>query len=543
MNSEDIFHKVNELRQNAEDVLSKGQPEAAAGYLKAAIELADESDTPKEFGISALMVRYRTVLINLGQTAEASEVEAGIEALMTDEELKAAKQPEEGDYVELPKGNNREQQIFVNDFNDDSGAGRRAEDPFKAPGEGRADGTAAEVTPSNMRTPEEPITSTPRKSPPSSGTPELADTPLFFVPGILGSQLAKKVWRNGRELTVKPFWPPDLPLMTDRAGILSEMVNGLTSQSTVDAIGLFPGAYTPLIEGIKRLGYEINRNFFIFPYDWRKSNRVSGAAFAAEIRAKVAANPKWTKADVVCHSMGGFVTRMAHKLGAPIDRTIYIASPNYGAAKAHFVLHPDIQMTSFWESLILESAWKHYFRRPGDSRDIERRLKEAARSFPAAWELMPDKYAIDWLTLEFIWYQGRSGRHNRWIGTMQETYFGGRFGFPQQWHNDVQNAMDFKENSLGFTIPGVPSKSLVIWSDSEDPTLDSITYQRVGSRGDTTGDYWTNKRDYGGHGDGTVPTSSARDFKGAVNKIRIAGEHSRVANDPQTIIEIGKFLA
>ncbi len=549
----EIIDKIDLLKKQADKAIKGGALETAAGLMLEAVELADLPEAPASINIVPLMLKYRDLLLKTGEIDAAAGVSEGLSVVMSPEEVAIYRSTNPDDPTPIPPPpeflrDEDHSRRPAEDISDPPTPAEESDPPATAPS-GTTTTPLPDPTPEGNKQPEterprpRPPTTPPTETPPVTSVPDLKDRPLFFVPGILGSQLAKRVFRNGRKITVKPFWPPDIPLMQDRSAILSEMVSGLTTSAEVEAIGLFPGAYTPLIEGIKAMGYKLNHDFFIFPYDWRRSNRVSGAALSKAIKAVVDGNPKWDKADVVCHSMGGFVTRMAHKLGAPIDRTIYIASPHYGAAKAHFVLHPGVQLTSFFESLIFETAWQRVFRRKGDSPDIERRLKEAARGFPSVWELMPDTYGIDTLKLEFIWYEGRSGRHNRWIGTAQDTYFGRRYGFDQTRHNDVQNALDFKDKTIGPAMPGPPAKSLVIWSDSEDPTYDSITYKRVGSRGDSTPDYWYNKRDYGFHGDGTVPTISARDFKGAVNKIRIPGEHSRVANEPQTIIEIGKFLA
>lgn len=91
-------------------------------------------------------------------------------------------------------------------------------------------------------------------------------------------------------------------------------------------------------------GYTLGSNFWTFPYDWRQSNEISGQMLTKFIEKKI--QGKWNSADIVCHSMGGFVTRAAYKHGARIKRTVYIASPHFGNPLAYFALNPEISTAS-----------------------------------------------------------------------------------------------------------------------------------------------------------------------------------------------------
>ena len=86
-------------------------------------------------------------------------------------------------------------------------------------------------------------------------------------------------------------------------------------------------------------GYTLGSNFWTFPYDWRQSNEISGQMLTKLIEKKI--QGKWNSIDIVCHSMGGFVARAAYKHGAPIKRTVYIASPHFGNPLAYFALNPE----------------------------------------------------------------------------------------------------------------------------------------------------------------------------------------------------------
>lgn len=502
---------------------SQGNADNAITEFEKAIELGANLTDPAPLKLDEIYLDYSAELRSAGRIDDASEALELAYRYIPDAEIGRAP-PKPVEFDGSP-----------NSFEDELGSREAPSDPIPNVD---LDGETSETI--GRRPPESPPLSRGEEK-----EKETEDTPLVFVPGILGSSLAQKVYKDGKLKTGTPFWPPDVPILKDPSKAPTIAINGLRLQAgDVVAFGLFPGVYNKLMLGFKNMGYNLGENFWVYPYDWRQSNRISGEGLVAFIKDKLS-KPRFKgkKMDVVCHSMGGLVTRYAHRKGAPIDQVVYLASPHYGAAKAHFALHPGIKMSeNFIESFIVEAVWNSVFRQPGDVRSIQAELKRLARSFQSAWELLPDRYAIETLPNEFIWYEGRSGKHDRWIKNMDQTYYAERWGFPPEWHDNVKNAMDFKENVLGFDMPGHPNKSLVIWSDSEDPTFDAITYERKGSKGDTSGDIWKDKRDNGGHGDGTVPMASARHFRKAVRKIRVPAEHNRLPNETDTIDAIERFL-
>jgi len=66
---------------------------------------------------------------------------------------------------------------------------------------------------------------------------------------------------------------------------------------------LIPFAYDGLIQSILKWGYKPNSNFWIFPYDWRQSNRISGHLLARFIEEKTEGSLDGV--DLIIHSMGG----------------------------------------------------------------------------------------------------------------------------------------------------------------------------------------------------------------------------------------------
>jgi hypothetical protein len=102
------------------------------------------------------------------------------------------------------------------------------------------------------------------------------------------------------------------------------------------ATGLIPFAYDGLIKSILTWGYKSNLDFWIFPYDWRQSNRISGHLLAKFIEEKTEGKRGDDGIDIINRSMGGIIVRVASLKGAPIRRAVYIACPHLGSPLAYF---------------------------------------------------------------------------------------------------------------------------------------------------------------------------------------------------------------
>src|SRR6185437_7185262 len=163
----------------------------------------------------------------------------------------------------------------------------------------------------------------------------MIERPLIFVPGLLESSLA---------IGSVTIWPPGPFQSADDmfANLITKVRTSIDEKVPVEAHSLLPLAYDVLISAIIGMGYEMEKNFWAFPYDWRQSNEISGQMLARLIEDK-----NLDSVDIVCHSMGGFVSRAAHKQGAHIKRAIYIASPHFGNPLAYFELNPEIRNVGF----------------------------------------------------------------------------------------------------------------------------------------------------------------------------------------------------
>jgi pimeloyl-ACP methyl ester carboxylesterase len=107
---------------------------------------------------------------------------------------------------------------------------------------------------------------------------------------------------------------------------------------------------------------------------------------------------KWNSVDIICHSMGGFVTRAAYKYDAPIKHTVYIASPHFGNPLAYFALNPEISTANaqVFDDFIKKLTGGRELK---DLLDADTKFPEELESlynnFPSMYELMPDDFYLE----------------------------------------------------------------------------------------------------------------------------------------------------
>jgi pimeloyl-ACP methyl ester carboxylesterase len=150
---------------------------------------------------------------------------------------------------------------------------------------------------------------------------------VVVLPGITGSVLRKDgrdIWnvsggavlgallslgRNIKELALAED-PPDA----------DDLGDGVTAESVIRDIHLIPGlwkidGYTKCVEHVlDTFDVEPGRNFFEFPYDWRRDNRVAARKLARESERWLADWRERSGADdakliLIGHSMGGLISR------------------------------------------------------------------------------------------------------------------------------------------------------------------------------------------------------------------------------------------
>ena len=178
------------------------------------------------------------------------------------------------------------------------------------------------TTPTPTPTPTPSPTPTPTSTPTPTPTPK---TPLILIPGIGGSELKineMKVWAEdtGHGGKFSYLYPKNenVWLNEDKMGefgeddyydVLRMKTDGITSEANIGLTGnLVVRAYQGAIDFFISNGYELNKDFFVFPYDWRKD--ISGTkSFLDEEIQQIKTQTGSAKVDIVAHSMGGLVAR------------------------------------------------------------------------------------------------------------------------------------------------------------------------------------------------------------------------------------------
>lgn len=150
---------------------------------------------------------------------------------------------------------------------------------------------------------------------------------IVLIPGILGSVLQKNgkdVWAisgSGIGQALATHWNSIQGLTLKGDSDKDDLGDQVTAPRLIDDVHLIPWLWK--IDGYSRIRRALTTsfqdvkaqvNFFEFPYDWRRDNRVAARRLQAEsgkwlqARRKTTGNDK-AKLILVCHSMGGLVAR------------------------------------------------------------------------------------------------------------------------------------------------------------------------------------------------------------------------------------------
>ncbi|MFL6524406.1 MAG: lipase/acyltransferase domain-containing protein [Nitrososphaera sp.] len=385
--------------------------------------------------------------------------------------------------------------------------------------------------------------------------------PLIFVPGIRTSRLAIRK-ENG---SLEHFWPlmPHEFLIRaklDRVFRYLEANIRLKADDDDDnvkvvATSLIPFAYDGLIKSILTWGYKPNFDFWIFPYDWRQSNRISGHLLAKFIEEKTEGKCyDGDGVDIISHSMGGIIAQAASLNGAPIRRVAYIACPHLGSPLAYFILHPQIDSRRFIGSAYHDYPSSTYWQPNNDTgnnnNNIERRKslyhrrKELFVKFPSMYELLPDESYLRNRAILLTDGKPESGA--------EDTYLKNECAFKEKdMRSGVIKAMEFKKE-LGEELP--QRQDVLLICGTNQMTCDTIHYRTSyqASITERRPSYLMQQGfslpyDSGQGGDGYVPVTSAMALisgKPAYsNSVFIPEAHTVLSNSKATIEAIGRFLA
>ncbi|MDQ3098293.1 MAG: alpha/beta hydrolase [bacterium] len=179
----------------------------------------------------------------------------------------------------------------------------------------------------------------------------IARYPIIIIPGFSGTIL--KANEQGANLDEFPdghggnyshaylpgeeIWVNTIeaakPGHDDYFDILGLQPDGKTPVAPLGLGGAVREAYQPTIDFFTGKGYVINRDLFIFAYDWRQDIRDNNEMFE-ELIVKAKSRSGQTRVNIVAHSMGGLVLRnylTNLNNGQNINRAVTLGTPYLGA--------------------------------------------------------------------------------------------------------------------------------------------------------------------------------------------------------------------
>jgi pimeloyl-ACP methyl ester carboxylesterase len=136
-----------------------------------------------------------------------------------------------------------------------------------------------------------------------------ANIVIVFVPGGAGTALA---------LDTMSFWnvpPPDF------SGLRLILDPALALPWSPSDVGNLVNVYDNFIEAflVGSLGYSINSDLFLFPYDWRQGFPSAGISLANLVNSTIVPQLGGRKIVFICHSYGCMVARWALTMPSPIS--------------------------------------------------------------------------------------------------------------------------------------------------------------------------------------------------------------------------------
>ncbi|MDT2007338.1 hypothetical protein FXW78_27635 [Rhodococcus opacus] len=351
---------------------------------------------------------------------------------------------------------------------------------------------------------------------------------VVLLPGIGGSVLA----RDGKDV-----WAPTPGAAL--AGVLSlggnikrlqldgddpdldDLGDGVVATRLVPDFHFVPGldwkidGYTKFRNDVvRRFGVVPGDNYFEFPYDWRRDNRVAARALARRSHEWLS---RWreksgnadAKLVLVCHSMGGIVARLFLELldGWRDTRTLVtFGTPYSGSVNA-------------LEFLV------NGFRKGWGPFTVD--LSALIRSFTSAYQLLPSYRCMagddgSWLALD----------HEKldWSGTGLDA---GRMSAAVRLHRHLRDAVDerLKSGHDGYDIRPVigdfqPTKWAARLAGNK---VETLTVRGPGENG----------------GDGTVPKLSSIPHElmtGWKNAAFFSQKHGSLQNDDPVLDHVGGIL-
>ena len=174
---------------------------------------------------------------------------------------------------------------------------------------------------------------------------------------------------------LKKVYQPLIEYLTREAGYVE--YNHTKSNGQFVSSLCMPGLRTR--SGFDQTQLVRNPNFFVFPYDWRKSNAETADELARFVDFIRLVQPDADQVDMVAHSMGGLVARrfiLDHP--GKVGKLVTLGTPWLGAPKAFAALE-----TGDFDDIVLNLIVRKSV------------LKSLAEFFPGMHELLPSQAMFD----------------------------------------------------------------------------------------------------------------------------------------------------
>ncbi len=248
--------------------------------------------------------------------------------------------------------------------------------------------------------------------------------PVIIIPGITGSELYRnyglknQIWPNFARALTDNFDThlAELKLINLKESIKLPIIKG-------GVILKAPGLkiFDNLIEDLEKVGYREGVDLFLFPYDWRFSNRKNAPLLAEKID-QILVESKKEKVDIIAHSMGGILTKtyIAQSGAEKIDQVFFVGTPHLGAVDSMKTL---LQGSNLGFNLI------------GIPILSKNAVRDLAQTLPSIFELLPSKAYVEQAG-PYIFH------NNIWLGFDRTKSFIAEQNLSQSMYDDAQALHD-----------------------------------------------------------------------------------------------------
>lgn len=351
--------------------------------------------------------------------------------------------------------------------------------------------------------------------------------PVLIVPGIMGTEIFKgetKLWADVNRMLATANDRFMDPLSFQDNG--NPLDTSLTFGEVLGKPSRFLDYSEQLILDLKAQGYTVDKDLFLFPYDWRQEltytaiqNDASDPTVSLKEKIDAILNSSGAqKLDIVAHSQGGLVVKKL-LVGLPsyrakVNKLVFVGTPHLGAPKAaKALLYGDSMDVDFL----------------GMGLDPEE-IKRIAHNMPSVYELLPSEEY-------FSHASGYLGKTQTLVpGVEQFRVFGSaetkqellKQGLNNELINNAEYFHDLDFDNFNFSETGIDTYNIV---GCQEPTIGRVFARSNGKyRMDFTA------------GDGTVPIISSNNVGGTKTYYALRTSHGTMLTGEGTRQQIENII-